>query len=238
MINGGLLIWAVSVLVGGFSWGLRAGSALMLAGTAAWLGQLALHYRSRNRVRADARRQHSPRRIDYPFKFAIAALAAAAAAGLMGAAIEWFPGLISGMTRNRLVTLYGGVFLLGFLSLLTLALLHKIVPYLLWLRFCGPVAGRRPVPRIDDLMPRAPAVGQLSLYCAGTVLVLASLAVDWSAAGTGGAWLIAASGLWLVINMGICWRNAARAAAGAHAEDRPAGNPSGAVLHAGESLPP
>lgn len=106
---------------------------LLLAGLAAFLGQAAAFYRRRSRPR-----------VDPPMKLAAAGLAVVGVGGALA-----IPVLLGGASP-RVVTAYGAMLVLG-LGLFVAAHYYKIIPFLVWYHRFGPLAGRRPVPRVSEL---------------------------------------------------------------------------------------
>ncbi|MFD1745904.1 hypothetical protein ACFSE1_10570 [Rhizobium helianthi] len=70
------------------------------------------------------------------------------------------------------------VLAMGWLSGLGLSQLYKIVPFLTWLEAYGPVMGRAPVPRVQDLIRDRRARIWFLLYHAGVVVGLIALLAD------------------------------------------------------------
>jgi hypothetical protein len=86
--------------------------------------------------------------------------------------------VIASATGNVVRWIGAILFLLafGWLTGLALAKLYKIVPFLTWLECCGPVLGKQPTPRVQDLVVEKRALKWFLLYYAavwsGTVVLL------------------------------------------------------------------
>ena len=130
---------------------------LLLAGAAALLSLVAYGrdmlglYRSRKR-----------RALELNTRMSILSLASLAAGALLGAAL-----LATDSFQPHVGAL---VFLVafGWLTGLVLANLYKIVPFLTWLEAYGPVMGRVPTPRVQDLVAERRASKWFVLFFAGS----------------------------------------------------------------------
>lgn len=131
-IMGGIAAVVIGVST---TWILLAAGALALACVALYGKDMVHLYRARKR-----------RVIELNSKMAMLAQASMAAAVLL---------LLASLAMDRLVRhLPAVVYLLafGWLSGLGLAKLYKIVPFLTWLECYGPVLGKKPTPRVQDLV--------------------------------------------------------------------------------------
>lgn len=87
---------------------------------------------------------------------------------------------------------YGVIMLLGWLVILVVGVLYKILPFLTWLHLFGPRMGELQLPTVADLT--RPAWGWLSLagLTGGTLLLAAATGLGWSQAGVVGGYTFAA----------------------------------------------
>jgi hypothetical protein len=138
-------------------------------GSALWIVQVARYARSRIRRERDA-----------------GLGLAAAATGLLGAA--WILILAADLPLPSV-----GLLVVGWLTLFTLGIHHRVVPFLVWfLRFSGRV-GRGRVPRVGELTdPRVSAFTAVGA-CAGVVIWTLGLALAHPLAAQAGAWLLTAA---------------------------------------------
>lgn len=109
-------------------------AGLIFAGAAAFLTQARSFYRHRRRPV-----------LDPGMRLAAAALAVLAAGAGLGVFL-----LATGFDQARLATAYVLLLVLG-ISLFVAAHHYKIVGFLVWLHRFGPLAGRRPVPKVAEL---------------------------------------------------------------------------------------
>nr|CAD6430817.1 transmembrane protein [Rhizobium sp. Q54] len=123
-------------------------------------------------------------------------MSAGAVAALMLSVLLYLTLVLTGRLQDDIGAL---VYLVGFgwLSLLGLGQLYKIVAFMTWLEYYGPVLGRRPVPRVQDLVNEQRASGWFYLYAAmvavAVAFLLAGIAFPVQVAALGQA--VAAAGL-------------------------------------------
>ena len=208
LINVGLPVWLLLVYLDASIVVQSIAALLVVAGVLSYLFQTVLIFRNRQKVRSDAFRQKSVRRMEFQLWFAAAALIALVAAGLFGTGITIFQTSLSGEVLNRLILIYGAIVFLGFFSLLTQAILYKIIPYLVWLKKFSRVAGRIRAPRIDALVPRKSAIGQLALYTGGAIVAIVALGLEIGALSKAASILLLVSSAWLPVNFLIVWKRA------------------------------
>lgn len=88
---------------------------------------------------------------------------------LLSVALLW-----TGVTDTMVAALVY-LFVFGWLSGLSLAQLYKIVPFLTWLECYGPVMGRTPTPRVQDIVRERRARQWFSLYYTGVAVATLAL---------------------------------------------------------------
>ncbi|MBI2406819.1 MAG: hypothetical protein HYV19_00770 [Gemmatimonadetes bacterium] len=148
--------------------------ALLAAGLLVWVVQARVFYRHRHRPQLDAGLRLSAVAIGL---FALAPLA-------LGRL------LLPGVTATALTT-YAGILVLGAV-LFVAAQYYKIVPFLIWNRYYGPLAGTRPLPRVADLYAPREAMIAITLLASGAAVVLAGIVVASVAFIKAGAVLLTA----------------------------------------------
>jgi len=106
---------------------------------------------------------------------------ALAVAFLMFAILLYLLLLLTGHVEDRIGAL---VYLVcfGWLSLLGLGQLYKIVAFITWLECYGPVLGRKPVPKVQELVCENRASAWFYLYAAALVVAVAALLLESSSA--------------------------------------------------------
>lgn len=160
---------AVTAIVGGLA-ALFAGSpvpAVILAAAISAAGATVFYGRDVvNFYRARRRRD-----LELNMKVAALAFLSLALAVVM-------PGVIAALGRSEAAiaaSVYMAIF--GWLSGLGLAKLFKIVPFMTWLECYGPVLGRAPTPRVQDLVREARARKWFLLYFASVWAGTAAMAL-------------------------------------------------------------
>jgi hypothetical protein len=141
---------------------LLAAFILGAAALALYGGDIVHLYRARNR-----------RKIELNSRMAGLALASlAAAAALIAVTLA-----LGELARHAGAVVFLVAF--GWLSGLGLAKLYKIVPFLTWLECYGPVLGKKPTPRVQDLVVESRARRWFLLYFLSVWLGTAALVVEY-----------------------------------------------------------
>ncbi|HEX6939504.1 MAG TPA: hypothetical protein VF158_08835 [Longimicrobiales bacterium] len=154
-------------------------TAAIGAGAAAFLVQTALYFRHRMRPKLDPGMR-----------------LAGVALGVLGVALLLAPAALrAGVGAPRLATAYVATLVLGF-GLFVAAHYYKILPFLVWYHRFGPLAGKRPVPRVAELYGERTALAAAALLVCGTAgLVAATLAGAGAAARAAAAVYAAGAGI-------------------------------------------
>lgn len=147
---------------------------LLAAGLLVWVVQARVFYRHRHRPQLDAGLRLS-----------------AVAIGLLALAPLALGRLLLPGASATARTTYAGILVLGAV-LFVAAQYYKIVPFLIWNRYYGPLAGSRPLPRVADLYAPREALVAISLLAGGAAVVLAGIVVASAALVKTGAGLLTA----------------------------------------------
>lgn len=132
----------------------RIGAALLIGGgVLAFTLQVALFYRTRIK-----------RALDPGMRLAAAACAFLPLALLLAPLFLWY-----GTAAPRIATAYILVLILGGPSLFVAGHYYKILPFLIWYHRFGPLAGRRPLPKVSDLYSARPATLTAMLLPLGVI---------------------------------------------------------------------
>lgn len=168
-IGGGL----AAVLAGWPLSQVMSAAALAGAGAALFYGRdVVFFYRSRRR-----------RELELNTRIAILAFASLGMSVLLPAPLAAFVGFEKAVAASAYMAAF------GWLSGLGLAKLYKIVPFMTWLECYGPVLGRTPTPRVQDLVAEERALPWFLLYFvavwAGTAALALGSAAGFQLAGAG-----------------------------------------------------
>jgi hypothetical protein len=132
-------------------------AALLAAGLLAFLAQAASFYRHRHRPA-----------LDPGMRLAAVALA------LLGIALVLAAPVAFASPSPRVVTAYVLLLVLG-IGLFVAAHYYKIVPFLVWYHRFGPLAGKRAVPRVNELYSARAATVATSLLALGVIGLAAAV---------------------------------------------------------------
>ena len=163
----GTLAIAIVVVGGAIAIGRASGSTAVLS-AAAVMGLISVALYGRDIVAIYRGRQR--RRLELNMRMAVLSFASLAAAVVLGGV------LIAMGTFAAHLGAFVFLAVFGWLSGLILAKLYKIVAFLTWFETYGPVMGRTPTPRVQDLVAEQRAAKWFVLYYAsvwvGTVVLL------------------------------------------------------------------
>lgn len=151
----------VEALVSGTGVSFLIAGALALVALAAYAADLSFFYRMRKR-----------RVIELNSKAALGAFGGLYLSALV-LLFLWATGTL-GTHAGALVYLVA----FGWLTSLGLSQLYKIVPFLTWLECYGPVMGRKPTPRVQDLVVERRGGGWFAVYFAAVLVATGALVAD------------------------------------------------------------
>ena len=176
-------------IVGGVATICVGGSLTIILSAAGLLGLCAIALYGQDTVHLYRARKR--RKIELNSRMAILALASLAASAIL---------IIVLLGLGALGRHIGAVVFLvsfGWLSGLALSKLYKIVAFLTWLECYGPVIGKTPTPRVQDLVVESRATKWFALYFLGVWVATVALLLDAPLAFrvSTGAMLIATSGI-------------------------------------------
>lgn len=165
------------------AWVARWAPLLIGGGAVAYLSQAREFYARRHRMA-----------LDPGLRLAAAALAILALALVAGV----WSRIVPGDARFGVVAVLAAV--LAF-ALFVAAHFYKIVPFLVWNHRFGPLAGKRPLPRVADLYARRPAEAAGALLFGGALLLIMGAITASRIAATAGAAAFAAGAAALAAQM-------------------------------------
>lgn len=148
-------------------------ATLLAAGLLCFLAQARRFYRHRHRPALDPGMR-----------------LAAGGLGLLGAALAFAGPVAVGAASIRVTTAYVLAVVLG-ISLFVAAHYYKIVPFLVWYHRFGPLAGKRPVPRVSELYSDRAALAAGGLLLLGAAAVVAAVLLGSVAFTRAGALVLA-----------------------------------------------
>jgi hypothetical protein len=137
LLNVGLVGAVISILLGS-PWKFLF-AIVIIVGLGVYGWEIAAIVRARKRAA-----------LDWGVKGFLSAVGLLAPLSLLAAVLAW-PGLPSNVFTGQLENLYGFLGLFGFVTLAILGMLHKIIPFLVWLNTYSWRVGRIQVPALADL---------------------------------------------------------------------------------------
>lgn len=186
------LLWTLAVGFGGLALSASLGSPARNAFL--WLTGLGLFGYLAHAAHIVSRR-HRPR-LELTLKFAIAAWTALGT--VTAAVLLWNAGLLPGLIGRlgpdafdprRLAAALGYLGAMGWLSLLIVGMLYKILPFMVWYALYRERAGREKTPLLKDLWSERGGTIAFWLLVTGTPATAAGIAVGSPALAQAGAWV-------------------------------------------------
>jgi hypothetical protein len=120
------------------SW-LPLAAIILVLGLGMWMWEMYMIYHKRNRAHLDG-----------PLKQVRLAMLHIPVLILLGLWLS-LPRNDPSLIFFQIQTSYGLLALLGFISLFIIAMLYKIIPFLVWYQVYASLVGKQPVPKLDDL---------------------------------------------------------------------------------------
>jgi len=130
---------------------------------------------------------------------------AAAALSLLALALVLAAPVLARSATPQLASAYVATVLLA-ITLFVVAHYYRIVPFLVWYHRFGPLAGRRPVPRVHELYSAPLAWRAAALLIAGAVTFVAAVALAQPAFARAAAALLFAGAVVAALQMARMWR--------------------------------
>jgi hypothetical protein len=115
-----------------------------------------------------------------------------------------FP-VILGVATPRIAVAYVTAAILG-ISLFVAAHYYKIVPFLVWYHRFGPLAGKRPVPRVSELYSARVATTAAALLAVGALMLVAAVAIGDEVSARIASFVFAAGAFVQAVQMLLLWR--------------------------------
>jgi hypothetical protein len=163
-------------------------AVFIAAGCGAFLMQARAYYVTRHR-----------RALDPGMRLAAGALL------LLMAAVPLAGPVVIGTNRGVLAVAYVMAIILA-ISLFVVAHYYKIVPFLVWYHRFGPLAGRRPVPRVHDLYSTTLANAAAAALHTGAVLLVLFVGLGMPQPARAAAVLFASGVAVVAVQMTLLWR--------------------------------
>jgi hypothetical protein len=130
---------------------------------------------------------------------------AAVALSILGLGLMLSVPVMLSLATARTTTAYVLAVLLG-ITLFIAAHYYKIVPFLVWYHRFGPLAGRQPVPRVNELYSGRLAMSAVSALVIGAGALIAAVAVGSAPAARGAALVLAVGVIMECVQMLQLWR--------------------------------